>query len=103
MIPKKYPYKAIDGDHWPDSDLGDDLFYGIDLNPWLNNEEDTLSSVSWDIPKGLSSTEDIVTNNTANIKISSDTIGSFTIKCTIETIESLHTQINVIPMILKVY
>ena len=100
---KNYYYKDIDGDHFPDATVGDELYYSILYSCWLNNEGDSLESVSWTVPDGLTLLEDTIEGGEVKAKIRSDRVGSFKIVCTLNTIEDTQTQTKNVPMILKVY
>jgi hypothetical protein len=105
MIPKKFNYTTVDGNHWPDADKGDNLFYSIDISCFLEEEKDILVNVTWEVPDGLftESADQFVESNLATIKLHSPSHGSFVIKCTIDTVDNGRQQTNVIPMILTVY
>jgi len=103
MMVRKYFYTSVDGNHFPDSDLGDDLYYAIDYSCWLASENDTLESIDWIVPEGISSDESFISGTNANIKISSDTVGSFKLICNIHTVENGKQQTNAVPMILRVF
>jgi hypothetical protein len=100
---KKYSYEAIDGTHFPDANVGDDLFYAIDISQWLSAEHDTLTSVAWVYPSGVTSSEQFLVGNEATIKVATNKTGSFKLICKITTVENGKTQINAIPMMLRVY
>lgn len=102
-IPKKYSYTDIDGLHWPDANVGDNLFYSIDFNCWLHEESETITSVNWIIPEGVESEQDLVTDNIGHVKIETPNIGSYKIVCELGTTELGLDQVNAIPMIIKVY
>lgn len=100
---KKYSYEAVDGTHFPDANIGDDLYYAIDISPWLTEEADTLTSVTWSYPKGLTSSDNFLVGMEATIKVATNTVGSFRLTCKIESTENGKTQTNAIPMMLRVY
>lgn len=100
---KKYNYTAPDGNHFPDANLGDDLFYAIEFSPWLLNEADTLTSVEWTYPKGVSSSEEFLVGTSATIKVLTNKVGTFKITCKITSTENGKTQTNAVPMMLRVY
>lgn len=103
MIQRKYSYTGIDGNHWPDAESGDDLYYSIDFSCWLTAELDSLVSVSWAISAGITSSNDFVVDTEASIKIFSPTPGSFRAVCTIVSQDNGVEQSNTVPMILKVF
>lgn len=102
-IPRKFPYKNIDGNHWPDADVGDDLYYALDLTCWLNSENDTIVGMRWEVPEGIEITNSFVLDNQANIKLKTDNIGVFKILGYLTSSELGFEQINAIPTMLKVY
>ena len=103
MIQRKYSYKDLDGNHWPDADKGDNLFYAIDFTKWLTNEADTLDSVAWTLPDGITSSEEFIAGNEGHVKLSTPRVGNFKIICTMMSDDNGQIQENIIPMILKVY
>ena len=100
---KKYSYEAVDGTHFPDANVGDDLYYAIDISPWLTEEQDTLTSVAWVYPSGVTSSDQFLVGSEATIKVSTNTVGTFRLTCKITSIENGKTQTNAIPMMLRVY
>lgn len=102
-IAKKYSYTDIDGLHWPDANVGDNLFYSIDFACWLNEEDELISSVNWIVPEGVTSDQELVTGSIGHIKIETLQTGSFKIVCNLGTTELGLSQNNAIPMVIKVY
>lgn len=100
---KDYPYKDIDGNHWPDAPLGSDLFYSIDYSTWIVEEGDVLVSATWELPSGVTGTEAHEASGQAYIKIKAEERGSHHIKCTLTTTENGYNQNKVVNMVLKVY
>jgi|TARA_B110000908_G_C10228649_1_gene439375 hypothetical protein len=104
---KDYYYKSTDGEHFPDAVLGSNLFYGLDFSCWLKNEEDTLVSIEWTLPDGVTSEDDFLQGTVGNIKLSPTRTGSFVINCVITTEETLNfstlLQEKSIDTILKVF
>ena len=96
-------YTSSEGNHWPDANAGDDLYYSIDFSTWLTAEGDTLSSVSWTLPDEITSSDEFVDSNKAYIKLLTATAGKHTIKCTLQSTDAGKTQTNVVPIILEVY
>lgn len=104
MIKRKYIYTDIDGNHWPDAEMGDDLYYAIDFSCWLTNEADTIIAVRWTIPAGAHSSDEFLVGTEATVKISVDKPGSYKIIGTIDSTDSNNViQTNSVPMILKVF
>lgn len=100
---KKYSYEAVDGTHFPDANVGDDLYYAIDVAQWLSAEQDVLTSVSWAYPAGVTSSDNFLVGSEATIKVLTNTVGSFRLSCKITSVENGKSQTNVIPMMLRVY
>lgn len=100
---KHYPYKDIDGNHWPDAALGDALFYAIDYSQWLTEENDELVSIAWTVPAGLVGSDGFEANGQANIKLTTEKRGSHKVVCAITTVENGFEQKKTVLMILKVY
>lgn len=103
MLVKRYIYEAPDGKHFPDAYEGENKIYTIDFSEWLTNEGDTLVSVNWVISDGITSDDNFLVGNTANIKVDTSTQGTYKLICTANTIEDSKTQTIVVPMVLKVY
>ena len=100
---KKYSYKDVDGVHFPDANTGDDLYYAVDVSAWLVTEADTLTSVQWSYPSSVTSSENFINGSEATIKLSTNKVGTFRITCKITSVENGKTQINSVPMMLRVY
>ena len=102
---KKYHYTSVDGDHWPDADVGDELYYAIDFSCYLHKEEDELTGVNWvtDPSSGVSVLDNFTSGTQAYIKIKAIRPGSYKFVAHIETIENSLTQVNAMPMMLRVY
>ena len=102
MMTRKFNYNDVDGNHWPDADVGDDLYYSVDFSCWLDQEFDVLLEAVWLIPDGLTSTDEYTQDKSAVIKLKSLRRGSFKCVCTLKSQNFDKIQSNVIPMILKV-
>jgi len=102
-LPKKYVHTNIDGEHWPDANVGDNLFYSLDLSCWVNSENELIESIEWTMPEGVTSEESFVTHNISHVKIHTPILGSFKISGKLVTSEFGLDQTNNIYMILKVY
>jgi hypothetical protein len=103
MIPKKYHYLDVDGNHFPDADEGDELIYTIDFSCWLTQERDDFVSAAWEVSSGAVLIEQFVEGTRALVKVSTPTVGTFKLVCTLNSTEAGKTQINKVPMMLKVY
>lgn len=65
----------------PDANLD----YGFDWSDWLATAE-TISSVFWTVPTGITNTDEDFTDTTASIWLSSGTVGtSYSVACKITT------------------
>ena len=101
---KDYTYVDTDGVHWPDTTVGSDRYYAIDVGCFLDNENETLTSVSWGIPSKIVSSDDYIEGgDTAVVKLKTDIAGVYTIACSIDTEEGGRPSTTVINTILKVY
>ena len=87
MSMKRFYYTDIDGDHFPDATLGDDLVYALDLNCWLASEEEEVISADWELPQGVTSKDSFLVEGVANVSLRATQVGSFRVKCVIETRE----------------
>jgi len=90
MSVKKFTYTDIDGDHFPDTSLGSDLYYGLDFTCWLEEETDTIVSTTWTIPAGVESDDDFMQGNVGNIKLRPTQVGSHVINCLLVSEETLN-------------
>jgi hypothetical protein len=105
MNPKKYVRLEPDGVHWPDADVRDNLYYGIDFNACINVAEgEEITAVEWvlEVP-GLVSTDDFLQDNIVSIKIETLEIGTFKALCLLTTFLSGKTETQAAPMMLTVY
>ena len=100
---KKFPYTDAKGQHWPDTTVGSELYYSIDFTAWLATEGDSLTSVEWYLPLGLSSDDEFLVADEAQIIISADKAGSYKVKCTITSEDNGKSQTQIVSMILVVY
>jgi len=95
-------YNAPDGAYWPDVYAGVDEYFGVDCSTWLTNENDTLTSVEWTLPSGVTSSDEYEDGNTALIKLNASSAGTYTIKFKLNSSESGRTQIHMHEIKLKV-
>lgn len=104
MNPKKYVRLEPDGVHWPDADVDDDLYYGIDYNNCIDvagGEE--ITNVEWRLEEGITTSDSYVQDNNAIIKINSPKIGTFKVVCLLTTLFSGKSETQASPMLLTVY
>ena len=100
---KGYYYTDVDGDHFPDASLGDELYYSISFACWITNENDEVVDIDWTVPTGITLVENFIQGTEAKAKLRMDAVGSFKVVCTITTKEGTKEQVKQVPMILKVY
>lgn len=104
MDVKKYVRVQPDGVHWPDADVGDDLYYGIDFNACINVAKgEEITGVEWILPDELTSSDSFVQDNIVNIKLYSPTVGTFKVICKLSTLLSGKSETQAAPMMLTVY
>lgn len=103
IITRSYVYSDIDGDHWPDTPLGSELYYSLDYLPWASCENDTFVEVEWIVPKGLEGLDSFEEDGQAFIKLKTIKRGSFRVVANLKTKEGSATQIKTVNMILRVY
>jgi len=112
MNPKKYIREEPDGIHWPDADVGDDLYYGVNFQTYLSDailnvvhalQNEIIVNVTWTIPNGLISSDEFIEEDVGIIKLASNSIGTFKVICDLETVSSAKTQNQIIVMVLTVY
>lgn len=107
MIALDYSYKDTDGDHWPDTNLGSNLYYSIEFSEYLSSENETLVEISWEVDEGLESSSEFNSGSEAYIKLKPLKRGTFKVKCFINTSETgendtVYTQTKTVEMMLKV-
>ena len=79
---------------WPNAVKNTEKYYGVDWDQFLTNEGDTITSVDWIIPTGLTELDRPSTlNNITRIKLRADAVGIYQVTCTIQTIDGIETQI----------
>ena len=78
--------------HWPVAEVGEELYYGFNWTEWLNSENDSIDSVEWTVPSGLTELATALDGNYVYIKLGADTIGEYEITCTLTTSEGAATQ-----------
>jgi len=78
-----------DGYHWfkPDQRVGTELQYGFRWTAWLTRETNTLDTVTWTIPTGLTNLAESVNGTEVFVLLRADTVGVYEISCTITTVE----------------
>lgn len=60
--------------------------YGINWQPWLTNEGDTIATVSWNVPAGLTVTAMSPAQSTPTVWLAGGTSGeTYTVTCHIVT------------------
>jgi hypothetical protein len=100
---KNYSYIDSAGLHFPDADAGDSTYYALDLACLVDLEQETINSVTWEVPTELTLVEsNIVNGKEAHVKITSSIPGVFRIKAIIESIDVGRTSTNTHYIILKV-
>jgi hypothetical protein len=90
MSVKRFAYTDIDGDHFPDTTLGSDLYYGLDFTCWLESEEDTIVSATWYVPDGIESDDDFLQGKVGTIKLRPTRAGSYVINCELVSEETVN-------------
>lgn len=103
MRPKHYPYKDIDGNHFPDAALGSAEYYCINFGDWIREENDELVTAEWIVPDQLDNLDNYVASREAYIKLGTKIRGSFRVELKLTTQENGNEQTRVVPMILRVY
>lgn len=103
LMKKNYVYTDAAGLHFPDADKGDAVYYALDLSCLVNSEAETINSVTWVLPEGMTELDSlIVEDSEAQVKIQADKAGVFVIKAIIESIDEGRTSTNTHKIILKV-
>lgn len=88
-------WKDADGNwNWPKAYVGETKDYGIDLSTRMTDEGDTISSVTWTLPTGLTSadTDNNLTTKIMKVWIQADTAGDYEVDCEVATTDGADTQ-----------
>ena len=91
---KQFAYKDVDGDHFPDGEVGDELEYGIDFGCYMENTNTELvvPAAVWTVPKGVEIVGNpFVFDNVAFITLKPLYPSSFSIRVQIHTEEDVGT------------
>ena len=96
-------YKDSSGQcHWPDAPLLSEKYYAVDWTDYLSNEVDTIDTVTWTVPSGLTSMDENEVGDQARIKLRADTVGEYEVICTMTSTEGAETQKHVQKMHIEV-
>lgn len=100
---KNYSYIDSAGLHFPDASVGDSTYYALDLACLVDLEQETILSITWEVPTGLSLVgSGVVIEKEAHVKITSNIPGVFRLKAIIESTDAGRTSTNTYYIILKV-
>ena len=107
MLQKGYNYQDMDGEHWPDARIGDELYYEIEFSEWLNKENDTTVSVEWDVTEDLTILDEFNSGSSAFVKLATKKFGTFKAVCKLHLSETgqddiVYEQTKTVHMMLKV-
>lgn len=107
MYTKSFFYRAFDGVHYPDSQVGMKYTYGMDFRNYLNSEKGTLLRVEWVLEEGLvgyTAFEHPTFSDVSLINVETPYAGSYTVKCNMHySAYDGMEQMLVVPLIIKVY
>ena len=98
----KAPYSKYGIQHFADADVGDDVYYSVDITNALIDPLATIDSVTW-AGDGLTLTDDYRVDNIAYCKILSPTAGTFTITITVNSTYNGKSETDVTKIKLAVY
>lgn len=103
LMKKNYVYTDAAGLHFPDADKNNAVYYALDLSCLIDTEAETVNSVTWVLPEGMTELDSLIVEGTeAQIKIQTTKAGVFIIKAVIESIDEGRTSTNTQKIILKV-
>lgn len=86
-------YKNAGGECvWPDAVINEIKDYGINWSTRMADESDTIQTVNWTVPAGLTNVDTDLTDNVARIWLQADTVGDYIVKCKVETLDGLDSQ-----------
>ena len=102
-IQRKYPHTDLDGNHWPDADVGDELWYHVDFSCWYSLVDLEGISVMWDVPEGIEGLDDALNLTIASIKLKALRVGTYIITARIHSNIIGLEQVQMVPMKLKVF
>lgn len=100
---KDYYYKDIDGDHFPDTVVGSELYYTVDASCWLTQENDTITGATWEVGAGITLLDNFIQGTLLQVKLGALKVGSHSAVLTLTTTDNGNNQTKKVPMILKVY
>lgn len=107
MLNLNYPYEDLDGMHWPDTFVGSEEFYCFNFADYINQENNVIVNCTWVLPKGITGSDDGITDIEAFIKLVPTHIGTFEIRCQLRMTETtpqstVYEETRVLKMFLKV-
>ena len=99
-----YVYEDLDGTHWPDAVVNTEEYYAIDVNNYLNSENDSITQVSWVVssPEHCTVLDQGSSDTVAFIKLKPIRVGIYKITLIMNTKERNTTQGIRKKMLLKV-
>lgn len=99
---KNYNYTDVGGEHFPDTEVGSNLFYSIDIDCWIVSEAAKIDSVVWSTGTGLVIGDSFINGTTANVKLEAIQVGTFSVTCTITSSDGPYSQTKNVVLLLKV-
>ena len=78
--------------HWTDCELGDEKEKFIDWSDWLTGQGDSLTTITWTVPSGLTNMSTWEADGIAYIKLSCDSAGTHEIVCALDSTDGAKTQ-----------
>lgn len=101
---KKYAYTDSAGNHFPDANKGEEVYYALNLLPYALTEAETIESVEWVLPSGITNKDSYLLEDgsEAHIKISTPSAGIYEIVAKVNSSDTGKVQTNYVNIILKV-
>ena len=100
---RAYAYTEVDGNHFPDLNVGDEVFCAISMDPWLDCTESTITEVIWELPVDVIGSQDLIDGSIIGLKLNAIKVGVFEIVAKVTSVGNGITQVNSVPMMLKVF
>jgi len=97
------PYTSKDGQHFADADVGDNVYYSVDVTNVLLHPSAVVDNVSWVLPTGLESEDTYIEDNIAYCKIKCKQSGTFSIKIGVTSRYNTKSATDVSVVFLTVY
>lgn len=83
MNTKPYTYEG--NLYFADANVGDRVYYSVDITNAMIDSAGTIDSVTWTLASGITSEDEYTTSTIAYCKINSPSIGTYKITITVDS------------------